>query len=448
MEQYSNSKTHHSVDYFGILYFIIGVPWLFLMLTSTRVFSSIKAIMLIMLTIIAALELLLKNIKMEKNHLIFIICYVAYNSLLILIGLLSGFAFSLSQDFSLIQYYILTPVCVLCISYALAKNNYRIQVLWRIVEYLTLLLCVLDVLKVGAFAVNINIPFLDFIVIASDNIGETLTLRVANEASFMFLSPIFIFLLFNVNNKSKRNIILYGLITFLSIIYAFISGRKMLEIILALAGMFSVAYRIYKCIKCGSVKELKKFLLKLFALFVVFVIATAIVSNILGIDNIIQKVWNTLKVGFSSQSDGISKRTENSLALLKLWTESPIWGNGLQSYARDSLASDTTLWSYEVFFVAYLAQTGLIGVVMLMGAMLGIIKPLCINKESKNRDIPFAIAVGFVSFVICGATNPMLYYAWPWIISMAFGINNKKEIVQIFKEEHFYKQEILVVREA
>ena len=66
-----------------------------------------------------------------------------------------------------------------------------------------------------------------------------------------------------------------------------------------------------------------------------------------------------------------------------------------------------------------MAQTGILGVTLLFVSIKYILKNL-IYIFKKTGDLYFlATFIGFGSFILAGGTNPMVYYIWPWVISLA-----------------------------
>ena len=73
-------------------------------------------------------------------------------------------------------------------------------------------------------------------------------------------------------------------------------------------------------------------------------------------------------------------------------------GNGLNSHAA-VLASNTTLWSYEIVYVALLAQTGLIGVSIFFYGVIYIVYKLYRLYKKNNKKIYLSCLVAFISFI-------------------------------------------------
>ena len=148
------------------------------------------------------------------------------------------------------------------------------------------------------------------------------------------------------------------------------------------------------------------------------------ISAAVGIDDIGRFAYDTVINGLSSGAGGVTKRMGNIDALMEMFYDSPIWGNGLNSYAANSLACDTSKWSYEVSFIAWLAQTGIIGMMFL--AVLAIYITKRLHRFGKRGDVRYdALMVGFLCFMLASASNPMIYLVWPWTIVAAYCIQTR-----------------------
>lgn len=413
-------------DIFDCLYLFIGLPWLFFMLFTSRMYTEIKTVMLALLAIIAYSELLSNKIRFEKKDVKFVSIFILYIILSLLYGILMGYEYDFIKDFSLIQYYVITPVCILLFSTIISQNARRVEFLWSTLKYMSLVLSVLDVVRVVLWSTGMDPSFLQFIMMASDNMETKLTLRVSNEPSLMFLLPIFIYLLINPVTKIRKDRLICFTIVLFGIIYAILSGRKMLEVIIVLAVFLSLVYANcrFSLARIFNGKMITTMLLGLVALLAISVMFSRL-SAIMGIDDILGLAYDTITNGLSSEADGVKSRGDNTTNLINLWLESPIWGNGLNSYAENSIASSLTKWSYEVVYVAWLAQTGIIGAYLLAFPIVYILKTLKRKAIVMKDKRFFALAVGFISFVLCGASNPVVYILWPWAVCMTFCKYNK-----------------------
>ncbi|MCM1138663.1 MAG: hypothetical protein NC453_08845 [Muribaculum sp.] len=407
---------------FNRLYFIVGVPWLCLVIFTSRTLTDVKIILLVILMAFSFVDILVEKIKINIYHLGFVIIFLIYSMFSLLIGLCNNYEFNFVDDFGIIQYFFFTPICVLLFSTTIGTFELRKQSLWSILLYLTCILTVFDSLKVITNVMGMPLPFLGFIEMASERVQEAeLTLRVRNEASLFFLLPIFIFHLFNTDNKKERSISLITVI--FGCIYAALSGRKVLELEILFSFLFSILFR--RDLKIYFKRNVVKILIGFAILIIVMPFVSSYLSFLVGVDNISDMIYNTIESGLSSGSEGVTKRVQNTNALINLWFNSPLFGNGLIAYAHESTAGFPK-WSYEVFYIAWLAQTGLMGFCLLAYAIIYIMKKLILKGNCSHDRRYYALALGFLCFVIAGASNPLLYFVWPWSIALIYCNNSVK----------------------
>ena len=422
----NDTSTTIKYNIFDFLYLIIGVPWIFLMIMSVRLFSDVKMYFLIALLFVLFIDFIVNVKKINKAILAFTFIFITYFFISLIIGIYSGYDFSLTRDISLIENYIALPIIVVLFGKVFNMRPYRKKALWTVIIFITFLLVFLDVIKIWFFGIGFKTNLLSFIMIADDyDTSAKLSIRLANEPCMMFLVPIFVFLLFDGSKKRISKIVLYSMIVFLGITYALISGRKMLEFIILLSLLLTLFYRFFidESTKKNYFNNLRFIILFpiVVLLLVQFVNMFSVFSNI---NDILPRAIQTFVDGFSSSSHGVIKRENNASALINLWSNSPFWGNGLNSYAIDSIASSTTKWSYEVVYIALLAQTGIFGVLLFFIPLIYIVRGLIINYKNEKNSIYVGIVIGLIAFVICGSTNPLVYFIWPWMISYTFSFES------------------------
>ena len=406
------------------LYILIGLPWLFLMIMSSRMFSTQKIILVLMLFALTLLEVLFRHIRINKKIFVFVFTFVLYYFVSLAIGIANGYKFSPGTDYPLIQYYMFTPICVMLFNAAFGNTEDRRKFVWDILKWMTLLLSVFDVITILTYRQGISTPLSLFIMVASDVTDTELALRTSNETSFMFLLPLYLVLLLDGKEKDKKDSVVYAFIEAFGIVYALISGRKMLQLVLLLTAAVIGVWRLLAAKRHGIPlnKLLKRALLIILAI-AVFALILSKVTTILNVGNIIQRAYDTLVNGLSSSAFGMTKRVSDAKALTELWLESPLWGNGLNAYASSNIANGATRWSYEVVYNALLAQTGIIGIGLLFLAVIYMVRILWIKFKTTGDSRYFAVLAGFASFIFCGSSNPLVYLIWPWAITLIFGVN-------------------------
>lgn len=407
-----------TIKAFDCLYIIIGVPFFFLNISTSRTFSITKSVLLLCLCLLACIELALLAVNdhhsasFKKKHIAYVITFVGYFTFSLLWGIVNGYPFSLPNDSDLIEHYIITPIAVLLIFEIFRSSFTRFQFLLSILKWIALVVSSGDLIAAIFILFGIKMPYpLSSIFMTASTVQSEaeMAIRVTNEASLMFLVPLFAVMVFD-EKSSRKDRIIFAVITVCGTMYSLLSGRKMLEIVIFLSLAFCVVWQLFS--RRVRVKN------KVFVCVVVLVlIAVAFfLSDLLNIGNIFQIALTTLQNGFSSSSRGVYGRVDNMVALFDLWAQSPIIGNGLNSYVSSSLASSITPWSYEIVYNALLAQTGIIGIVILGVGMLYILSRLYKSYKKTFECFYLAFFIGFGCFLICGASNPLVYYVWVWAI--------------------------------
>lgn len=421
---------------YDFLYIIIGLPWFFLMLFSSNLYTGIKVSLLGALIVICVGEILGRHLPFKKKYLKFVSFFIIYALFSLSLGIFNGYEFVLSKDYSLLQNNILTPLCILIITTVMSSEEYRKEYIWKLLLWLTCLMTVLDVIKVASFMFGLNLPFLNFIMIYSEEISVKLALRVTNESSLMFLLPIYIFLLINPGHADKKSKLLFLVTSFMGVLYTIISGRKILELSLALAFFFSIIFvnGKFNLSVLFTPKKIRYYFVGFLASVILLIVFEKLSANS-GLD-ILDLAYEQISRGFSSDADGVEKRFGTTSALINMWLNSPLWGNGLNAYAPNYLANETTMWSYEVVYIALLAQTGIIGVMLFAIPAIFIIKRLWMIGKAKDDNRYFGLAFGFAVFIFCGSSNPLVFFVWPWSVSLTLITSrfSKQNVVKIANE--------------
>jgi hypothetical protein len=107
---------------------------------------------------------------------------------------------------------------------------------------------------------------------------------------------------------------------------------------------------------------------------------------------------------------GAAYRREQFHALLDGWTESPLLGAGHGASAYGSIRSKTAPWEYELYYLALLYQTGIVGFAAYGAGVFWIywMGVRIIRAGGDLSALSVACLVGLSSFLIANATNPYL----------------------------------------
>ncbi|NGX42634.1 MAG: hypothetical protein K940chlam7_00914 [Chlamydiae bacterium] len=150
------------------------------------------------------------------------------------------------------------------------------------------------------------------------------------------------------------------------------------------------------------------------ALTVITTIITFLILFI-GVDNVATSIHHR----FTSIDNFLSDQTrfEQVDALLRESEKSPYLGQGLGGYAKDYIRDRNNLHSYEVQWVAFLMQFGIVGLTILILPLAFIFIKLAAPPFTRER---FAYCILFVFWLLSGFTNPFLISLQSGIIYTLF----------------------------
>ena len=194
---------------FDNLYVVIGIPCLFMMMVTSRGFTNIKTTLLGATIIISVLEIIITHSRFNKRDFFYLFGFIIYYMFSLLWGIIGGYPFSFNIDFSLIQYYAITPIAIY-LGYMIFRDKpSRTKLLVQAVTIISLFIVIMDVWKLLAYEnVLPDIDKFNLIMVASDNMyDDKLALRVSNEHVLMYLLPFYIIMLLDPKCDNKKRII-------------------------------------------------------------------------------------------------------------------------------------------------------------------------------------------------------------------------------------------------
>jgi len=125
--------------------------------------------------------------------------------------------------------------------------------------------------------------------------------------------------------------------------------------------------------------------------------------------------------------DSPADRSQQYIALVRGWAEYPLIGAGLGASAHGSIRSEIMPWAYELYYLALLFQTGLLGflaytagIVWIYSSGIGIIK-----RGGVDSQLLIPILVGTSGLLIANGTNPYLArFDGIWVIFLPLAFIN------------------------
>jgi len=237
-----------------------------------------------------------------------------------------------------------------------------------------------------------------------------------NLASLFFLGP-FVVANFLIEN-SKRKKLLYGILLFFITIIVLLSGRRALLLVFVLS--FLIVFFLIFGVKSKYLKgRLIVNYIKSTAIVMIFiVISYSLITRFYDISLyiIIENIKEA--ISFSSSTDPSTvARYEQFFALIDGFSENPLFGQGFGAVAS-VIRNEEQPWAYELFYVALLFHTGLVGFTIYGLLTLWIILQgirLLNNYEDTKYMLPYL--TGMISFLLGTASNPYLTkFDYMWVI--------------------------------
>jgi len=248
--------------------------------------------------------------------------------------------------------------------------------------------------------------------------------RLYNISSLLFLVPFFIAALLvwsdNLDMPISRKWIWISVV--LGMLLVFLSGRRALLGVVAISPFITLIFKYFlprKNSKLNRKKLIQTFVGIIFILFGIYIC----LHFFYGFN--FQSLTKMFLEGFDLQySGGAIARKTQFFALLEGWSKNPFFGAG-HGAGVSYLRSTKQPWSYELYYVALLYQTGLIGFLAYSSGIIWMFwKGIYIIRSGHYLGVQILpVLVGTACFLIGNATNPYLGkfdYMWVIFLPLAF----------------------------
>lgn len=212
------------------------------------------------------------------------------------------------------------------------------------------------------------------------------------------------------HEKNIHNKIILVLAVFVSLIFSFFTARRALWLVIMLAPIFMIIFTLISFPKISIRLKMKP---KKF--FLMFLMAAVIIVGLIYFFSFVYDFdFNSIVRNFLSAFNfgpENKERVDQFYALFKGIKEHPFCGSGLGASAErfGSIRSIEMPWSYELYYVAFLFQVGIIGFALytlgVIWTYTQAIKIMSNNKTLRNVLMPYL--VGMSCMFVAGATNPV-----------------------------------------
>lgn len=407
-------------DIFISLYHVTGIPWLVLSLAFPGEFTVIKYVLLILIIVVVVTEILVKDLKFNKNILLGVLLILTTNLLYLLYSCIKSRLIGIQIDYSLIKMFIFTPIVAFLLSNIIRDKEMFLR-FFKLLLIITFFIVFLDSFYVLGRLLSLSwLDKINLSIFGSFKFQEEyIEARITNHSSLIFLLPVVVFI--NLVNafKDKLFLRLNSVTLILGIFVTLVSGRRALQLSVLLSFFLSFVFILFLRLNIN-----KKVIKNMFFLFLFALLGLLLTDYLLKkfTSRSIEDILVTFLKGFDWEftSSGQVRILQTQL-LVRGWLESPFVGHGLGSFISTFIRSVDTPWSYEMVYLSLLYQLGIIGVVVYIIILVSIIIAI-IKKILKYKDISFyflSILSGFVCFIVAGATNPLVDYVWVWSIVLA-----------------------------
>jgi O-antigen ligase len=247
--------------------------------------------------------------------------------------------------------------------------------------------------------------------------------------SFAFLIPYLTTLVINHDPKNNSKIYRYILLVtlFLGLALVIMSGRRAVLLVTLLAPVITLFLNAYQD-RTSIINSFIQSIKVVGWIVVAMMVLLVVIGNIIDIS--LTGIYDFFASGFdfSSSADLVEYvRKEQFYALLNGWLSSPLLGSGLGSYTTASIRSIDMPWSYELYYLSLLFQTGVVGFVSYfigIGWLYWIgLKIIRRNDYFSSLIMPYL--VGMSCFLIASASNPYLSsFEGIWVIFLTVAVIN------------------------
>ena len=215
---------------------------------------------------------------------------------------------------------------------------------------------------------------------------------------------------------------------FLSLVSVLLSGRRALFLVTLTAPLMTLLFTSFQPVPERTISKKRLARAAVFA-------ALALVIGLTGLNAIydatLEAIIDRFSAGFTFEAGtvdvGAAYRREQYHALIEGWMENPMFGAGHGAPAEGSIRSQLNSGNYELYYLALLYQTGLVGFTAYVAGVLWIywIGFKIIRAGGPLARMMVASLAGMSSILIANATNPYLQgFEKLWAIFLPLSIIN------------------------
>jgi len=153
----------------------------------------------------------------------------------------------------------------------------------------------------------------------------------------------------------------------------------------------------------------------------IFTVSLIAAVYLIGVDNVYKIVERRLFSTDTAASD--DTRMVQVRALLEEYENYPVFGKGLGGYAENAIRDGKILHSYEVQWVAFLMQFGVVGLTFILFALCLIAVTILKRPFTTAKTSLFVL---FICWLLAGFTNPFLISLTSGILYVLFFLTGRE----------------------
>jgi hypothetical protein len=374
--------------------------------------SEIKAVILVFSVLAAGYLLLREKIKIPQEFALLWLLYPVLGLGWSLYGLAMGNPGAIRVLTVMVLYPLALPIIAFCYRPEYDDGIFRVL---RVAAWILVLLnlaYILGSLAGGGVVVDWMLAlFGDNAMV--DDATDYFKFTLPNISSLLFLIPCFFVALISGYSKAK---FLDAVLIFFMILIGVLSGRRALFLALIMGPFLAYIFTLGVREQASGVTRYKGMIalgLVLFfavASFVSFERSTFYVDQFFSIFDFSENASNVeRRLQFASLHDG--------------WRDAPLFGAGAGAAAGYSRSQEQP-WAYELSYVAFVFQYGLIGFLLYAAGIIFLAHRLILFVKHEGRSsFSFCILSGVIAFLVANATNPYLSkFDFMWVVFLPFAM--------------------------
>jgi hypothetical protein len=399
--------------------FLLSVV-LVLSIVLPTVFQPMKAVLLLVILALVLRGMLANQLQLSVGLYCFSLLYALLGLAWSVYGEIVGAPGAMAVLTVMLLYPLLVPLFTLLYRQEHNQSLFRIFLLcaW-IIGVGDLLFVVTGSLYPGnLLQIALEALYGDWAVV--DNAQDYLKFTLPNVSSVIFLLPFFLTaLVFSESRKGKLGIFVAVL---LLIIVAILSGRRAL----LLSTLLGPAIAVMGTLGSGRDhvgRKVGRWWMWGCAALVAFGL-TYVAVEIVGVEYYLSLLGSIFD--FKENASNL-ERVYQFDALMRGIVDAPALGQGAGAVA-DYVRSDETPWAYELFYVAFVFQYGIVGFLLYACGVAYLCWSLIsIIRRVGRASFEFYFLSGFIAFILATGSNPYLSkFDYMWILFVPYAIVNLK----------------------